>query len=349
MRKIGDIFEEGKEARERFFYDHPRLKFWFHNAMAFFFSTVSALAFAIGFNLFMNPGGGFQKIVTGGVSGVSQSIVLILELCGLSIDENLALSILYFVINIPILFLAWFGVGKRFAIFTLINVAESSIFIRLLTIDAIPLFGKIAEFIEGNGAMLSRSMFGGVFVGLSSAIAFKGDFSTGGLDVVAYYIALRKKTLVGKYTVILNSCNLCLFVILTCAKVSFDYTIIDGETKFSFVGETIGSAFFTVLYFFMLKFVVDAIDLRNKKVKVEIVSENPELGGLLVQSLPHACTKINATGVYSGQERFVFVMVASTYELQTLLKVVKRHDPKSFVQVLPLSQVEGRFYVKPIE
>jgi len=341
MKKIALFFENLKEKKHNFFYDHPRLKFWYHNLGAFILSTISALAFAIGFNLFMNPGGSFQKIVTGGVSGVSQSIVLILELCGWSnLDENLAISLLYFIINVPVLLLAWFGVGKRFAIFTLINVAESSLFIRLLTINNIDICLKVAAFVEIEGGMLSRAMFGGVFVGLSSALAFKGDFSSGGLDVLAYYIALQKKTMVGKYTVILNSCNLCLFVLLTCIKTSFDATM---------VGKTVGGAFYTILYFFMLKFVVDAIDLRNKKVKVEIVSENPDLGDLLIQSLPHACTKMEAVGVYSKEKRYIFVMVVSTYELQTILKVAKKHEPTAFVQVLPLSQVEGRFYVKPVE
>ena len=151
------------------------------------------------------------KLVAGGVSGVSQVIALLLELCGVksqamggNFDEHLFYSIAYFVMNIPLLVLAWTGIGKRFAVFTLINVAEVSIFIKLLTVDRIPGIDFLALFVNTNGGLFARAVFAGVCTGLSSALAFKMDISAGGIDIIAYYIALRKGTMVGKYSVIMT-------------------------------------------------------------------------------------------------------------------------------------------------
>ena len=51
---------------------------------------------------------------------------------------------------------------------------------------------------------------------LSSAIAFKGDFSCGGIDVLTYYFALRKSTSIGKYSVAINGFIVLLHTVLFC-------------------------------------------------------------------------------------------------------------------------------------
>jgi uncharacterized membrane-anchored protein YitT (DUF2179 family) len=108
--------------------------------------------------------------------------------------------------------LAWFGIGKRFAIFTFINVLEVSLFSNLL--------GQLNwDFLNHVSRVSFRIMalcfpallFAGVCTGLSSALAFKVDISAGGIDVISYYIALKKSTSVGKVHDLLNSFTVILF------------------------------------------------------------------------------------------------------------------------------------------
>jgi hypothetical protein len=100
-------------------FDHPGAKFVLDNGWTLIVCTLSALAFAFGFNAFMDPGASLHdangrdpvalaKLVAGGVSGVSQVVALFLELCGIKsvamggyFDEHLFYSIAYFIINIP--------------------------------------------------------------------------------------------------------------------------------------------------------------------------------------------------------------------------------------------------------
>ena len=108
-------------------------------------------------------------------------------------------------------------------------------------------------------------------------------------------------------------------------------------------------AFYTAIYLFVTKLVVDAINTRNKKVKVEVVSSKEALGDVLVESFPHAATKLKGKGVYSGKEKFVFIMVISSDELNAVMKLIQREDNESFVEVMPLTSVAGRFFTKPIK
>ncbi len=353
-------FEEYKEKRTNWLYDHMWAKRGIDIFVSLVLCTLSALIFAFGFNCFMDLGSfgstnstdalNFQKIASGGMSGVSQVVVSFCEVIYEAIHgkgtsasvfpESLLYSILYFALNAPMCLLAWFGIGKRFTIFTLINVVETSLFIKLLSIEDIAVMQEIAKFITQNGGLLSRALVGGVCTGLSCAICFKIDASTGGIDIISYYIALKKKTLVGKYSFILNSITIVSFTLLAITK--------EGWNEPSFVASYVGGALYSVLYVLISKIIIDSINIRNKKVKVEIVSSRRDLGEFLIESLPHGATMVVGEGVYTGKERYIFTMVVSSYELSQLMKLIKKEDDSAFVQVVPLSAVSGRFYTKPI-
>lgn len=340
--------EKLKEKEENFLYDHPWLRNILSNGFLLIISSISAMVFAFGFNCFMDPGAEILASVpntfalaSGGVSGVSQVIVLFCELCGWKdIDASTAISILYFVVNVPLIILGFLRVGRKFTLFTLINVAETSLFLHLVTPANIAALGEVFHLVNDNGGMLARALFGGVFTGLSSALAFKFDFSTGGIDIIAYYIALKKSALVGKYALMLNCTTMTLFALLTSANAGFQ-----SNTTFLAFARILYSA----LYLLASSLVVDKINLRNKKLKVEITTAKEGLGSLLVAQLPHGATVINASGAYSGKPVFYVTMVVSSYEVNHLIKIVRKNDPHAFVYVTELQQVDGRFHMKPVK
>ena len=78
------------------------------------------------------------------------------------------------------------------------NVLISSVFMQIIPNWEVTNAIRENSFIVEND--VTRVLFAGVCTGLSSAIAFKGDFSCGGIDVLTYYFALRKSTSIGKYS-----------------------------------------------------------------------------------------------------------------------------------------------------
>ncbi len=334
-------------------YDHPTVKTCLEYFWILIVSTASAFVFAFGFNCFMDVSGHLitdsaghtmaaPNIVSGGISGVSQVIVLFFELCGWKInDTHLAYSIIYFVVNVPLLILAFTKIGKRFAIFSLINVAEVSLFIRIFSVSAVPAFGEVFEFVTTyGGGLIGRVLFGGICIGLSSALAFSIDISTGGVDIIATYIATKKNTAVGIYSAALNTVTLVCYTLLSMSLAHWDSVEIAHD---------IARAFYSLLYLFTASLVIDKIHLRNKKVKLEIISSHEDIGSVLIEAFPHGATIVEGKGVYSGSKRYVVTMVVSNHEVKPLLNLIKKEDPSAFVELSPLSQVYGRFHVKPIK
>ena len=330
-----------KEKVNNYLYDHYKLKVSLHQAKGLFFAVLSALIFAFGFTCFITPGsdaveGGFAfKIVTGGISGLSQNIAKIVEICGGQIPDYVLEAMGYTVFNIPLLLFAFFKIGKRFAIFTSINVVVTSVFISLF-----PTWG-FSNLVANHFLLLNqpvaRLLFGGLCTGLASALAFKGEISCGGIDIISYYFSLRKSTSVGKYSIIANGMIVGLYSILL---------IIDDHNNFNVA---IISLFYSAFYILVANLVIDAINLRNKKVQIQLISKSPNLAKVLITHFPHGATIVKGKGAYTDSEENIVYMIVSSFEIKSVVTLARKVDPRVFISVTSLIQVYGNFYIRPIE
>lgn len=324
-----------------YLFDHYKIKLVLQFAKQFIIAIFTAAIFAFGFCCFVTPcSPEYLTIVTGGISGLTQNINLFFKLIGIEIKgTNVIQAYGYLILNIPILIFGFFKVGKRFSIFSAINVVASTLFIRLFQNTFATDVAKALDgvFIAGDGSsLMSRTLLAGVFIGISSALAFRGDISCGGLDVIVYYYSLKKSTSVGKYTVATNAVVVTLYSILLFIESS------------SFVTSII-SLLYSILYLVSIGLVVDTINIRNKKVKIEFITTVDYLGEVLIANFPHGATTIKGNGVYSGAEKNVIIMVVSSNQVKEVVNLAKKVDEHVFISVHPLIQVYGNFFIKPIE
>ncbi len=347
-------------------YDHPNVRMGLRDATALIVMVVSAFIFALSYKCFLNPTALLAateevndiakplavRLVSGGVSGVSQMIIMLISLFpGNFIDayaqaETIAYAVLYFGLNIPIFIVAWRGVGKRFAFLTLVNVGLVSAFTNILGIWDNGWVGEIAMFAHKNGGMLTRMFLAAVCTGISSGIAFKADGSAGGIDVISYFIALKKGVLVGKYSVFINAVTITLFTLFGSLKIWLGQL---PESEFIDGMQYISGALFSVGYLIVTAFVIDRINLRNKKMKITAISENMDLGKIIIANIPHGATMMRGQGAFSGRDKGIFEFVVSSYEVKTTVKAILETDPNAFVQVEELKQVFGRFFTPPVK
>lgn len=347
--------EKIKRKINDYLFDHRILRASLEHLNALFHSVVAALIFAFGFASFITPSivevseGVMQEglhIATGGVSGVSQTIALALKmggaLDGISGDTvSTVISIAYFVINIPILTFAFFKIGKRFAIYSVINVGLSSLFIFLFThpeVSGIHITSLIAQNKMIYNHELVRVLFGAVTVGVSSAFAYRGDVSCGGIDVFSYYFALRKSSSIGKYGILINS------IIITTYS-----TLLVISTAGSDWEAGVIAFFFSILYLFVANLIIDAINLRNKKIQVQIVTSSDYLAPVLIANFPHGATVVNGEGAYSHAPKKIIYMVVSSSQVKSVVTLARKVDHHAFIMLTPLSQVYGNFFIKPVE
>ncbi len=337
-----------KKRIEDHFYDHPIQRNILKDGWAFIVTAFSAFIFAFGFRSFIAPSNmnqlGSMRLVSGGMSGLSQTVIAFVELCfGHPISQNniydIVYSVLYFGLNIPVFIVAWRGIGKRFAVLTLLNVGLASLFTSLLRYADEPLFHVISEFVESNGGLATRALLGGICTGISSATAYRVDASAGGIDVIAYYIGLKKSRLVGRYSVFINTATITLYTLLS---------ITDAGWGSELGAKVFVATLLSILYVFVTMVVVDAINLRNKKFKIEAVSEMADLGKILIGNLPHGATMHRGQGAFTGNDKYIFSMVVSSYEVKQTIRVIREADPAAFIDLYELKGVYGRFFLPPI-
>ena len=337
MKKIDRFKKRFNDYR----YDHVKFFIGLNYSWSGFCAILGAALYAFAFYCFITP---FEvnhatiegsSIITGGVGGISQVITLILELCGLPADPYTIQSIFYIALNVPIILFAFFKVGRKFAIFTLINVGLSSLFIQLF--NNIPLFTEIAETLSGE-SHLTRVLFAGVGVGLASAIAYKGGISCGGIDVFSYYFATKKSTSVGKYSATLNGMIISTYTILTII-------INKGEL----VHIALLNFVYSIVYVFICMMVIDLINTKNKKVQLQIITNHGDMSSILISNFPHGTTLVNARGGYTNAEKTVIYMTISSNEVKKVISLARKVDEHAFVSVYPLVQAYGNFFIKPVE
>ena len=340
MKKIRKF----KRKFNNFMFDHIRVREGLNISKGVFVAAATALLYAFGFYCFVAPAVpavpeqiktlAESSITTGGVGGISQVIWMISNLCGGKVDLFLMQSIFYFALNIPILIFAFFKIGKKFALITLLNVGLSSLFIQVL--KNVDLAHQIAGILKDEH--VARVLFASVSIGLASSIAFRSEISCGGIDVISYYFALRKSTSVGKYATFFNSIIIVVYSLLTI-----------GYNHGNFVDLAFVNMLFSFLYLFTVMLVVDFVNTRNKKVQIQIITSVKDISSVLIANFPHSTTTVNGKGGYSHADKYVVYMVVSSSEVKRVVDLVRKVDQHAFVTVTSLIQAYGNFFIKPIE
>lgn len=312
-----------------YLFEHRKLKNVIEFFITFLASLLSALAFAYGFRSFVSPNEG-EPLVSGGVSGFSQVLIRLCEIIFNNSQsyndtiKNYLQSILYFAINLPLFFLAFFKIGKKFAVLTMINVVLVSLLISVIPTNWTTIF-------DLNDDFLARAIFAGLLTGISSSIAVKFGHSAGGIDILSIYISSKTHSSMGKYILGFN----------TIIIVSF--TLLKGPQIYA------NKALYSIVYLFSSSRVIDALCLRNKKYQLQIITESEDMSKILIANLPHSCTIVDAKGAYKGTPRKIIYMDVSAGEIKMAVKVTREIDKNAFISVLHVHNVYGRFFIKPLQ
>lgn len=351
-----------KKKVNNYFYDHPFQKGAINYTYAIIVTAISAICFSFGFKCFIQPNyqafsdpslihenGVFLTLASSGASGISQSVVQICRLLGFEFivdpfNSYVTNFVAYFVVNIPLLLLAYFKIGKKFALLSLINVIFVTVFGIVLPNNAGDFITEISEAVFNQP--VARILFAGLCTGAATALSYLIESTCGGIDIIAYYISEKKSTGVGIYSAIINFFIVSLFSVLSCLSGG----VVDG-VHFSPVPISQQAIIFmyTFLYMILTTVVVDTINISNKKLSLQIISKDANLSQVIMSNIPHGCTVIEGKGGYTGNEVFIIMVTIRKNERKKVIRIAKQADPSCFINVLSAEQVYGKFYRKPIK
>lgn len=270
--------------------------------------VASALLQAFLIQAFVNP----ANLLPSGFTGIAVLIDRITALFGVRISTDLGMLAL----NIPLAFICWNRISKRFVFFSMMQVALSAAFLRIF--DFQPLLDD----------QIMLVVFGGFISGLSIAIALKAGASTGGTDFISLLVANRTGKTIWGFIFASN----CALLVVFGALFGWEH------------------AAYSIVFQFIATKTIDSFYHRYDRVTLQITTEH---GDAVLKAYSrifhHGSTRFKAQGGYSGKPVDFIVTVVSAYEADDIVRFVRRIDPHAVINVCKTENFVGNFHRAPAD
>lgn len=291
-----------------------------------FIVIISTIIYGIGLGWFIEASS--IRMYGGGVPGIAQLIVDILKIAKLvEVTDNITSIVMFttiIILNIPIVLLGWFGVSKRFTVYSIISVILQATIISYIKFDM---------FTGVDDTLLA--IFGGVLIGLGIGIAMKFGTSTGGFDIVSQYISLKKGRSVGQISTIIN------LVVMVIGAV-----IHGTEAGMKTAGLIL---LYTLLRLFITMVTIDKVHTSYNYIEFNIITDYAEeLAQEIIKEIHRGVTIFDARGGYAFNEKSMVLLIVMKFERAKLLEVIKRVDPNAFVVSKQVNSINGNFSKKTV-
>lgn len=274
------------------------------------YAVTGSLLFALGVNLIITPLG----LYNGGFMGVSQLLrTFFVAVLHLPIPAGLDLTgIIYFILNIPLLYLGLRILGREFAVKTLITVAIQSAFLVVVPIPAAPI---IDDF-------LTSCIIGGLIAGTGTGLVLRGRSSGGGQDIIGLCCAKKYPNFsVGKINIITN-----ILVYVICLFM-FNIEIV----------------IYSLIYTTVLAMALDRVHIQNINTSVMIFTKKLGISKAIIEQTGRGVTNWDGEGAYTNKTSYILFVMISKYEVGQMKKLVRSIDPDAFMIFTEGCSVQGNF------
>lgn len=271
---------------------------------------IGALVFSLGVNILIVPVG----LYNGGFLGIAQIVrTIIIEYLNIPFFRTLDLAgVIYFILNIPLLFLAYKEMGKHFFVKTIFTISCETVFLTIIKIPDIPIIDDV----------LTACLIGGIVAGLGAGLILRAGGSGGGSDTLGLYFTKKYSDFsVGKIGIFVNT-----FVYLICAFL-FDIEIV----------------IYSVIYTTLLSFMIDRVHYQNINMSVMIFTKKKGIADAVIEKLKRGVTIWDGRGAYTKENTQILLTVVSKYEVHQLKKIVKDLDPHAFMVFGERMGITGNF------
>ena len=250
-----------------------------------------------------------NKIAAGGVSGLS---TVIYYWAKTNFGLTLPVGIQMLALNAILLVIAWQRRGMSYLAKTVFGAVALSLLVDALAPFVTPLAGD---------DLLLAALYGGAISGIGMGFVFKAGGNTGGTDIVAQLLSRRFPFGVGQIMLVVDA------GVTTLAAIQFGPRL--------------------AMYGVVAIFVATAtIDLVLEGVSVEkavwIISDHADrIGEAINLELGRGATRIEATGVYTGEKRGTLMVILSRNELDDLKAIVAAIDKRALVIISNVHEAIG--------
>ena len=272
---------------------------------------VGSVLFAYAINVFIVP----NNLYTGGVLGIAQLIrSIIIDVFKFNITYDFS-GILYYIINVPLFFIAYKYISKQFFIRTVFAVTLQSFLLSVIPTE--PLLDD----------MIVNIMVGGILGGAGIGIVLSSGASTGGSDIIGLFIAkIHNDFSVGKLGMILNG------VIYVIAGIMYGVEIM----------------IYSIIYSVCESLMIDKMHEQNICSTAFIFcKKNPKkINNFIKEDLGRDFTYWDAKGGYDDSRTYIIYTALTKYELLRLERYMKTYDDHAFMVKSEGVGIKGEFEKK---
>lgn len=243
-----------------------------------------------------------QKFISSGFSGLSLIIHYFYP--------SAPISVLYFVLNVPLFLLGWKYVGRRFFSYSILGMILFSIALQFIHVP-FPIQDKLLS-----------AILAGIITGAGGGIILRSVGSAGGLDILAVIMLMRFSFRLGSTSLAFNSVLLCIAGVLYSLE----------------------SALYTLIFIFVSAYMLNLVvtGLSQRKAVFIISPRWKEIGQGIIQEINRSYTIIRGAGGFSGREENILYTVVSFKELPRLKTLIRRLDPNAFMVAHDTLEVMGQ-------
>lgn len=264
--------------------------------------TISTLIMAVGIYFFKFA----NNFTFGGITGIA---VLVTKFLPISSSD------FSFVVNILLLIIGWIVLGKSFA--------EKTAYSTILLSVSLSLLERIYPMSHPlTNEPLLELIFAILLPALGSAILFNIGASSGGTDVIAMILKKYTSVDIGKGLMISD-------LIFTLA---------------GFLVFNVKTGLYSLLGLIMRSALIDNfIESFNRSKYFHVVTSNATcICDFIQNDLQRGTTIVNATGAFTGDDKYIILTVLSPSQAVKLRNFIKEHDPKAFLLVSNTSEIIGK-------
>ena len=264
--------------------------------------TISTLIMAVGIYFFKFA----NNFTFGGITGIA---VLVAKFLPISASD------FSFVVNILLLIIGWIVLGKSFAEKTAYSTILLSISLSLLE-RIYPMSHPLTN------EPLLELIFAILLPALGSAILFNIGASSGGTDVIAMILKKYTSVDLGSGLIISN-------LIFTLA---------------GFLVFNVKTGLYSLFGLIMRSALIDNfIESFNRSKYFHVVTSNATcICDFIQNDLQRGATIVNATGAFTGDDKYIILTVLSPSQAVKLRNFIKEQDPKAFLLVSNTSEIIGK-------
>lgn len=263
-------------------------------------TIVGAAIMAFGVSSFLLP----SQLSSGGVSGIATITYYLL---------NIPMGVMIMIINIPLFIFAGYRIGKEFFIKSLVGTVSLSLFIDIL--DKYP---------PVTTDRFLASIYGGVIIGIGTAIILKVGSSTGGTELVANLIKTYNPYIsISRYLTIID-------IVIILLNVIF----------FKHIEVGLYSAIAIYLYGKMVDIIFEGVYFT--KLLFIISDKNEEISDGIKNEIKRGVTGLYGKGMYSNKEKLVLICAVSRGDVHKIKDLARKIDKRSFIVVANAREVLGK-------